>query len=257
MTCAQIVERAAYEIGDEGFDFLTKDEYLRYLERVLRELCRKTRVMRKSITITLPASRSVYIYSVGPPILADDILGVYYVSYLPLGATDALPCTEGTKDSVIAAYRETAVTDYADVAYRSYYVERIGTKVAFVFSHIPTAGDTVTVEYYVRPQIGSLTLTTEPQIGATYHDDLVLGLTVPVVKRLYVLALGGRSGLNKDSAKAYSELYKENKELWKDRMSDIEKEIKGFLDSRIPLQMQVATPFEDLGDDVDTEEDLP
>lgn len=249
MTFKDVVDRTAYEIGDDRFELLTRDEYLKYLERAYRDLCEFTFILRGVLTLTCTASKRLDLYTtIESVVYGNDIKGIFYVKYTPVGSTTGAKAYERTFDDAEIDVLSVNSYGYGTVEHRTYTILRESEKVTMLWSHTPTAGDTVEIHYYRSPVPGSIVLTSEIPFSSVYHEDLVLGTTMKVLRRLYILATRGKKGMKPDDAKVYYYPYKEAKEDWKERLPVIRREVTSFLDDTIPLIMQIGSPF-DMFDD--------
>jgi hypothetical protein len=249
MTVQQIVDRAAYEVGDERFEFMSRDEYRRFFERAFREFCYTTFAVKGEATFTSDGSRNMPLYAAGPPIVGTDILAIYYAKYYPVGSTSGVKAYERTEDDMEIDSSLLGDSSYLESDYKSYTIHRDENKLVAYWSHTPVTGDRFVIKYYRLPLPDSLALDDEVPTTYTYQEDLVGGVTVLALKRMYILATRNKKGLTPDMAKTYFYPYKEAKAEWENRLLRIRRDVTSFLDDTIPLIMQVGSPFDNFADE--------
>lgn len=247
MKLSQIVDRVAYEVGDVGFDMLTKVEYGVYVERALRQLAIASRAMRGEITLTCTASQDMPI--IGPSSALVDINAIYYVKYTPVGSTIGKKAFERTYDDNELDGKQLTELPLTEYDARTFTVIRESETVKLRWSHVPNAGDTVLIKYYRAPVPGTLALDSEVPIGLAYHDDLVTGGLAFVWRRLYHMATLGRKGYTPEQAKNIFYAYKEANDAWTNRIQEIRRQLNQFMDETTPTIMQVGSPFDMYADD--------
>jgi hypothetical protein len=252
MTAEKVIERAAYELGDDIFEYITKDEYLRFLERAIRDLCKTAKVMKSSHTYDMTAgSKELELYQSGPPAVGDDVMSIYNIRYYTTGDLVGVRCVEQIMDDVENTDSDLQGVDLYSSGYKLYRVERSGATVKLVFVGAAVAGDTVKIWYNVLPQIGSQPLSQELSFDRAYHSDIVTGVTVFAAKRMAMLSVLGKRGLGKEAAKVYDSFYRDAGNAWELSKYRIAQKVNNFLDETIPNVIEVATPFDDLGSDTD------
>ena len=166
MTVGEIVSRAAYEVGDDTFQKIKKDEHLRIIDRTYREFCAKTLILRSTISFETVAGQKEY-----------PLYGTQY-------ATTALLVT-GSERRRTVTLTETPTVIIHDIPFsQNYFVE--GDYVVFARGYVgeDTAPVSV-VKEYDRVTLKSLagTISCDYSIeamsaagsSAEYYGDNILG----------------------------------------------------------------------------------
>ena len=257
MTAGEIVNRAAYEVGDEYFRLMTKQEYLRALRRAYREFSTITKALRNKISYIADGTNKAFkLYGTGSDsrVFGDNVLGFWRVEYKTPNSEKGLKAIEVDFDAKNALELESleppADTDIDRAVY--YAIVRMQQDLWQCWAHLPTAGDIVTIYYYEIPKIDEpADYDTEIMFDRAWHDYLVPGVVAFALRRLYRKAL-----INKDTkmASMYKEDYAESREEWEAVKYKVSQEVLKFMDDTIPIVQEIGSPFaDDSNDDSETE----
>jgi hypothetical protein len=260
MKTEEIINRAAYEIGDESFKYISKDEWLKMLRRVYRDFCEKTKILRNSISFVCTTDRSYKLYGADGTgvIFGDNFLGTYRAEYKGANSLHGHKAFEVDFDTLKLSHGlafELHDTHFQDDTPIFYMVDYLQQNLWVHFAHTPTPGDKFSLWYYELPRITSLSdFDASPSIDLKYHDKLVEGLIVRGWKRRYIKAI--QDEVPSAMIKVFKEEYEETKVDWLTTLQKVENEVMNFKDDTIPLVMQVGTPFLDnYADDTNLEID--
>ena len=247
MKTEEIINRAAYEIGDENFKVITKDEWLKMLRRVYRDFCETTKLLRTTIEFVCTGAKDYKLYGMDQngATVGDNFLGSYRAEYNGHKAFetdyDTLKLLRHGAEDMVVNHGVLYVIDYKD---QYLWVH---------FAHIPASGDTFKLWCYVMPRITDLAdFDSVPLIDLKYHDDLVGGLIVRGWKRRYVKSTDNTSSAY---AKLFKDEYGESKLEWLTRLKKIEQEVMSYKDDTIPIIVMPALPFDYSFDDNNNEID--
>lgn len=260
MTCEEIISRAAYDIGDEKYKDISKEEYLKMLRRTYRDFCEKTKILRNVITFTTVDANAYQLYGIdqNSRIFGDNFLGTYRVEFDGHKAYET--DLDTLKDSHLHSGSD-AVDQFGGLIHHKevfYSIQYKQDTLWMIFKNNTTVGKTITVYYYELPKITDLTdFTDSPQFDIKYHDKLVLGLEAEAWERKYTLSLakGGESYFAVEYLKIIGNERERTKALWKASMELVHQEVMALKDDTIPLVVVPATAFDFVFDDVNDEID--
>lgn len=243
-TVQDIISRSAWAVDDEFYQLLKKGELIKSLDRVYREYCEKTCILNKIIGFKTTSSTE---YDLAGPVddgsyFGDEFKGIFRLEYNEKrGVEKTFEDIKNFQLDLTVLSREISPVPYA-----VRYLDNV-RKIYFPF--VPNVNDEVIFWWYKVPRIGTLsTMTSTFTIDDRRTDDLVLGLNVVAWRSLFVRynAKGKR-----DMAKIAIEEFKLSKQEWKSKILEVEREVKGFAEDITPKQAEIASPFEELGDDSD------
>ena len=248
MTCEDIISRAAYNIGDEFYKEISKDEWLRMLRRVYRDFCEGTKILRNAVSFTTTTNKSYKLYGLDSNgvYFGDNFIGFFRAEYNGSKAYEV--DLDSLKETV---YADDTPSAEEPIVYTIMYVQQY---LWICFKHTPKVGDIVKLWYYELPKITDpILLTDSPLVDLKYHDKLVQGLEVQGWRRKFILSISKKEP--SPMVKVYKEEYEEVKMEWLATIQKVEQEVMSFKDDTIPLQQWIATPMESWQDDDNTEID--
>lgn len=243
-TVQDIIARSAWAVDDEFYEVLKKGELIKTLDRVYREYCDKTGILSQIIGFKTTNSME---YELAGPVddgtyFGDEFKGIYRLEYNEKRAVEKV--FEDIKNFQL----DLAIINN-EVTPVPYAIRYLNNTRRIYFPFIPNVDDEVIFWWYRVPRIGTLsTMTSTFSIDDRRTDDLVLGLNVIAWRSLFVryTAKGKR-----DAAQIAIEEFKLSKEEWKSKLLEVERSVKGFTEDITPTQVEIPSPFEDLGDDTD------
>lgn len=241
MIAKQIVDRAAYELGDETFKTLKQNEYLRILDRIYRTFAIRTRTINKVVGFLTSATVKEYdLYGIDENgvFYGDTFLKFYRVEYNDIKAVERDFDKIKSFSKMLELSEEDRTVEPEMIVFA---IDRNGNYLRMIFPFQPAENDEVILYYHEVPKIGTVnSLTFVPEIDIRYHEDLVAGV-VAVASSIILRRIAlGRLILSDKALEVMIGSNKESRDIFELSMRKIRGNDAQFMDETVPIIGEVS-----------------
>lgn len=239
-----IINRVAYEIGDESFDIVKKQSYIYDLDRVYREYCSKTRALTGTIGMygddvnnEFDLYGPVFDNNSNPLnlIFGDNFIQFFRVEY------DGTRAQEVNFEYLLNS-RINNTTAGSDDAVIYYAIRYLGKYQRIYFTSVVPSGTLVQFWYYEVPRIGTINaLNSAFGLDDKLTDDLVIGLAMVMWKRSVQYWVKEK---NMDMAKYCNDRFTISKSEWDTLLLHRGRDVASYREELTPILVEVGNPDE-------------
>lgn len=249
-----VVNRVAYEVGDEAFDIVKRQSMLYDLDRVYRKYCEETRVLTGMVRMYGDGvSMDFDLYgpvfdSNGNPLgfnFGDNVYQFYRIEVNGQRASEVdfdYILNNRSIDQLISYQPQNPGNN----AVINYAIKQLGKYLHLYLIFILGQGDYIDFWYYETPVVGSISDPTQGfKINDRNVDDLCLGLAAIAWRRMfsYYVKMG-----NADAAKLCDTEYKETRAQWENMILMRKRDVAKFAEEITPTVQQVQADYIDQQD---------
>jgi hypothetical protein len=238
MIAKDIISRAQWEVGDELNKIVQEPEMVKTLDRVYRDFCLRTKLLRGVIGFkTVSGTNEYQLYGTdeGGIIFGDNFFKLYRVEYD--GQRMAEVDTESARNSYI-------IGDINSTDSQLYYaIDRVGSYKVMIFPFNPSTDSEVVLWYYEIPRIGTISnINSEFNLDSQYIDELSIGLAILARKRIIQYFIYKKEF---DVANQHKSIIVLEMQDYEKRMIKLLTESKSYSEEITPIVQGIADIFED------------